>query len=232
MLGVFAAGVIVGVAGTKWFSRESGAASPIAPHQTTVHLPGTADAAPQEPQSASPAPLSVPAASPSTPAIVAMPPVPPSEPAPGPLPTKTPPYAAPIDSGFVQPIAVGERLRKMVDRPSIPGHENEIGDAHRALEREPRDDGWAYSMESELQSSMIAEVSSGGFKVEGVDCRSTLCEVRVSGTLDQAAGVKRWQDSLMGQPFGQRLFMNYGSTSTDNERVDGIFIFRRPAQTP
>jgi hypothetical protein len=61
-----------------------------------------------------------------------------------------------------------------------------------------------------------------------VECRSTLCEVRISGTAAQSSAVKRWNDSLMAQPLGQRLLLNYGSTFSDNERVDGIFIFRRP----
>jgi hypothetical protein len=234
MLGLFAVGVAVGVIGTKWFSSEpdsaliAGEAVPKV-SQPPTRAAGEVVAGPALAASASSgrtpaAPAEIAAAPPSAAA---------SEPASAspnspPLSLKTSPYATPIDSGSVQAIDVGDRLRAHIDRPSTPDHENQIGDAHRALEREPRDDNWAYTMEAELQNSMINEVSTGGFTVEGVDCRSTLCEVRVSGTAAQSAGVKRWNDSLMTQPFGQRLFMNYGSTFSDNDRVDGIFIFRKP----
>ncbi len=233
MLGLFAAGVVVGVVGTKWLEPRADAASAVnspPPVLTPAISHETGNAAPPV---ASPAPTPPPRGSPvAPPSDTASGSMPETSPASAPLIAKSAPYATPVDSGTVQPIDVGDRLRKLIDRPSIPGHENEIGDAHRALEREPRDDGWAYSMEAELQNSFVNEVSSGDFKVDGVECRSTICEVRISGTAAQSSAVKRWNDSLMGQPFGQRLFMNYGSTLADNERVDGIFIFRKPKTNP
>ena len=229
MLGLFAAGVVVGVIGTKWLSDDPGLVT-VPAVVTEIGAVASREGVEIPEGVATPAPaVSAPAILPAAEAAAFSPvTLPASAPATAPLAAKASPFAAPIDSGSVQPIDVGERLRKHIDRPSQPGHENEIGDAHRALEREPRDDGWAYTMEAELQNSMINEVSTGGFTVEGVDCRSTLCEVRLSGTAAQSAAVKRWNDALMGQPFGQRLFMNYGSTFSDNERVDAIFIFRKP----
>lgn len=231
MLGLFTAGVVVGAFAMRWLglpdavSQETSVPTPPAP---LAHEAASV-AAPVQPANANAnaaaPPLILPA---SSVAPVSAPRSAPDAPASEPLLAKASPFATPIDSGSVQPIDVGERLRKHIDRPSQPGHENEIGDAHRALEREPRDDGWAYSMEAELQNSMLNEVSMGGFKVEGVECRSTLCEVRISGATAQSDSVKRWQDSLVSQPFGQRLFMNYGSTFSDTDRVDAIFIFRRP----
>ena len=133
------------------------------------------------------------------------------------------------DSGAAgQPIDAGDVFNKMIAQPSQPGFENNIGEAHRALERETRDDGWAYPMEAEIQNSMVTEVSTGAFRSEHVECRATMCELRLSGKGEQAAAIKRWSDELGSQPFGQRLFLNYSSSISDNNRVDTLMIFRRP----
>ena len=132
------------------------------------------------------------------------------------------------ESVAVQPIDAGEVFNKVLAQPSQAGFENNIAAAHRALEREARDDGWAYSMEAEIQNSMVNEVSTGAFRAEHVECRTTMCELRLSGNGDQGAAIKRWNDELGTQPFGQRLFLNYSSTISDNGRVDTLMIFRRP----
>jgi hypothetical protein len=54
-----------------------------------------------------------------------------------------------------------------------------------------------------------------------------MCEVRLSGKGDQAAAVKRWTENVGGQPFSQQLFMNHASSTSSNERVDALLIFRR-----
>ena len=84
----------------------------------------------------------------------------------------------------------------------------------------------------EIQNAMVNEVSTGEFRADHIECRATLCEVRLSGKGDQAAAIKRWSDSLGAQPFGQRLFLNYSSSISNNERVDSLMIFRKPPPTP
>ena len=146
-----------------------------------------------------------------------------------PVPTTTSPGEPAVDpSAAVQPIDAGDVFNKMISQPSQPGFENNIGDAHRALERETRDEGWAYTMEGEIQNAMVTEVSTGAFRSEHVECRATMCELRLSGKGDQAAAIKRWSEELGSQPFGQRLFLNYSSSISDNDRVDTLLIFRRP----
>ncbi len=141
--------------------------------------------------------------------------------------------SAVVDDATVQRIDAGPVFNEMIERPSQPGFENQIGEAHRALERETRDDGWAYSMEGEIQNAMVNEVSTGEFRADHVECRATLCEVRLSGKGNQAAAIKRWSDNLGPQPFGQRLFVNYSSSISNNERADVLMIFRKPPpQTP
>ena len=101
----------------------------------------------------------------------------------------------------MQPIDAGEVFNKVLARPSQAGFENNIAEAHRALERETRDDGWAYSMEAEIQNSMVNEVSTGAFRAEHVECRTTMCELRLSGKGDQGAAIKRWNDELRHATF-------------------------------
>jgi hypothetical protein len=140
----------------------------------------------------------------------------------------TPVEPSAVDSGVAaQPIDAGDVFNKMIAQPSQPGFENSIGEAHRALERETRDEGWAYTMEGEIQNAMVNEVSTGAFRSEHVECRATMCELRLSGKGDQAAAIKRWSEELGGQPFGKRLFLNYSSSISDDNRVDTIMIFRR-----
>ena len=139
---------------------------------------------------------------------------------------------AAVDDASVQHIDAGPVFNEVLSRPSVPGFENQLGDAHRALERETRNDGWAYTMEAEIQNAMVNETSTGAFRADHVECRATLCEVRLSGKGDQAAAIKRWSENLGAQPFGQRLFLNYSSSISNNERVDSLMIFRKPPPTP
>jgi hypothetical protein len=140
--------------------------------------------------------------------------------------------SAPIDDASILHIDAGPVFNEVIAKPSAPGFDNQLGDAHRALERETRNDGWAYTMEGEIQNAMVNETSTGAFRADHVECRATLCEVRLSGKYDQAAAIKRWSEGLGVQPFGQRLFLNYSSSISNNERVDSIMIFRRPPATP
>jgi hypothetical protein len=126
---------------------------------------------------------------------------------------------------------VGPVFNDEIARPSQPGFENQLGDAHRALERETRNDSWAYAMEGEIQNAMVNEVSTGEFRADHVECRATMCEVRLSGKGEGAAAIKRWTESLGAQPFGQRLYLNYSSSISNDQRVDSLMIFRKPPAT-
>lgn len=138
---------------------------------------------------------------------------------------------SPDTGSVVQAIDAGPTFNKMLAEGSQSGHANQIGDAHRALERETRDEGWAYTMESELQGAMVNEVAMSAFKVEHIECRTTLCEVRLSGAgPQQAEALKRWNESFIGQesPLGQRLFLNYSSSIGEDDRTNLLMIFRKP----
>lgn len=182
---------------------------------------GTAPAPTREAPAAAPAPI------PTAPQPSAEPPATPGL-ASTPVKAAPSPFAASIDSGVVRSIDVGEVLAKQIARPSEPGYENLIGDAHRELEREPRDERWAYEMEGELQNSLVSQASMGDFKVEHVECRSTICEVRLSGRADRQAGLQQWSESLRSSGLDKRLFPNMSSSVGTDDRFDALYILRRP----
>jgi hypothetical protein len=232
----FAVGLLLGVLGARMlFAVPAGpeqtvstpVAAPVVPHHSPVESSaGNTTTAPPAvataPASANNAPPQQPGQPQAAPDVVGGVPAKPS----------SLPFAPSIDSGVVQAIDVGEAFAKQIARPSEPGYENLIGDAHRELEREPRDERWAYEMEGELQNSMVSQSSMGEFKVEHVECRSTICEVRLSGRADSQAGLREWSESLRSGSLNNRLFANMSSTMANEQRVDALYIFRRPRKQP
>jgi hypothetical protein len=232
----FAAGLLLGVLGarmlfavpteTEQTVSTPVVASPVPHHSRVESSAGNTTTAPPA-TSTPPAPAlanNVPPQSPEPP--------PPADVASVPVKPVQLPFAPSIDSGVVQAIDVGEAFAKQIARPSEPGYENLIGDAHRELEREPRDERWAYEMEGELQNSMVSHSSMGEFKVEHVECRSTICEVRLSGRTDRQAGLREWSESLRSGSLNNRLFANMSSTVANDQRVDALYIFRKPRKQP
>ncbi len=142
------------------------------------------------------------------------------------------PFEPSIDSGVVRAIDVGEALAKQIARPSQPGFENPIGDAHRELEREARDEKWAYEMEGELQNSLVSQASMGELKVEHIECRATICEVRLSSSGNQQLPLQAWSESWKSTGLDKNLFPNMSSLVGTDDRVDALYIFRRPARKP
>ena len=157
--------------------------------------------------------------------------------APGPMPaTGVPPAIAPAAaataeaSGDVQSIDVGPVFSKQFAETATQGYRDATAEAHHALERETRDDSWAYPMEAEIENSLVADTSMGNFRKEHVECRASMCEVRLTARgADQAAALQRWNESLRSQPWSPRLFMSSSSVSNNDNNVDALMIFTRPA---
>lgn len=150
-----------------------------------------------------------------------------------------PPASAPAGgqepeySGFQQPIDVGPAFRRHFEQDAATGTENSLAMAHRELEREVRDDSWAYLVEAEIENSLIAETSLGNFRREHVECRATLCEIRLSGEGDQQeTAMQNWNESLGAKPWTSRVNLNYSATISENGRVDALMIFRKPTAAP
>jgi hypothetical protein len=131
-------------------------------------------------------------------------------------------------TGYSQPIDAGDVFRKSMSAPSTNGAPNRLAEEHRALEREERDDSWSYPLEAELQNSLLADASAGGFSIEHVECRATACEVRLSGKGRQFEVVSHWPDNGYPQPWSQRLRIESSSTIGNGERVDRLIILKKP----
>ncbi len=137
--------------------------------------------------------------------------------------------ALPPDDGspVAQPIDVGEPFRADMSKISAAG--DTIADAHRALEREVRDDSWAYQRESDIQNVLIPETGAGNFKAHYVECRATMCEVRLSAqNATQAESLRVWADELSRRPWASDLFPTYSTSITKDGKTDRLIIFRRP----
>lgn len=138
-----------------------------------------------------------------------------------------PPLPADDGSAVAQPIDVGEPFRKDMARLSAEG--DTIADAHRALEREIRDDAWSYQSEADIQSMLIPETGAGNFESHYVECRATLCEVRLSAQNEmQAESLRVWADTLNKQPWSSRLHPMYSTSITKDGKTDRLIILRKP----
>lgn len=143
-----------------------------------------------------------------------------------------PPAIVPAGSqepeGYLQAIDVGPVFRQNFEQDAAAGNDNSIARAHRELEREVRDDAWAYAIEAEIENSLITETSLGNFRREHVECRATLCEIRISGEGDQQeTAMQNWNESLGGKPWTSRVNLNYSATISENGQVNALMIFRK-----
>jgi len=136
--------------------------------------------------------------------------------------------APPADDGApVRRIEVGDAFHQQIDRPSVPGFPNEFGDAHRALERETRDDSWAYQMEAEIQNSLTAFVSTGELQVRFLECRTTICEMRLFASDAHRNSMDTWQEVMQSQPWIRRVRMEGMGLSAAQGGSEGLWIFRK-----
>lgn len=131
--------------------------------------------------------------------------------------------------GDVQAIDVGPVFSKQFADSAAEGYRDAVAEAHHALEREARDDSWAYPMEADIENSLVADTSMGNFKKEHVECRASMCEVRLTAHgAEQAAALQRWNDGLRAQPWITRLSASSSSVVNNDNHVDALLIFTRP----
>lgn len=143
-------------------------------------------------------------------------------------PPATPPAVSQEPEGYRQAIDVGPVFRQHFEQDAASGTENSMAMAHRELEREVRDDAWAYAIEAEIENSLITETSLGNFRREHVECRATLCEIRISGEGDQQeTAMQNWNESIAGKPWASRVNLNYSATISENGQVNALLIFRK-----
>lgn len=127
------------------------------------------------------------------------------------------------------PIDVGPVFREQFAEAQAHGLKNALLDLHQDLERETRNDAWAYAAEADIQNSLIADTGAGNFKVDHLECRATLCEVRLSARgKEQSEALNRWHQGMRAQPWGNQLEPRTSSMIGRNEDADVLVIFKRP----
>jgi hypothetical protein len=73
---------------------------------------------------------------------------------------------------------------------SVPRSDTPV---HDAFLREARDDSWAYLREAEIENALVAEISTGKFRKDRIECRTTMCEVDLSAHGEtQIAALRTW----------------------------------------
>jgi hypothetical protein len=223
----FVCGVVLGVFGTRMLGgapaatnlstrAPAGPAAPAAPAASAVVSATTpAELPAARSGSALPVTRAAPAEPPAVPTAVAA--------------AQTP---APVAEGAaIRKIDVGDAFHQQIDRPSVPGFPNEFGDAHRALEQETRDDSWAYQMEAEMQNSLTAFVSTGELQVRYLECRTTICELRLYASNAHRNAMNTWQDVMQSQPWMRRVRLEgMGLSAVEGGGDEGLWIFRKPPQ--
>jgi len=95
-------------------------------------------------------------------------------------------YSLPVDAGPLFGVQIAESIKS--------GRNDSLALEHLQLEREVRDDSWSYPLEAELQNMLAVDPVMGKFKIEHLECRATLCELRVSGRdrLESSSAVNQW----------------------------------------
>jgi len=138
--------------------------------------------------------------------------------------------AAGGSSGNSEPIDVGPAFREQFEQARKHGMNTPLFDLHQSLEREVRDDTWAYAAEADIQNSLVADTSMGNFKVDHLECRATMCEVRLSARgQQQSAALSRWHEEARSQPPGSRLLPRASSSIGSDANADVLVIFtQRP----
>lgn len=136
-------------------------------------------------------------------------------------------------SGNSVPIDVGPVFREQFEEARSHGLKSPLLDFHQALEREERNDAWAYTAESDIQNLLVADTSAGNFKVDHLECRATSCELRLSarGT-EQSEALTRWQQGMRSQQWGSQLQPRASSMIGRDENADILVIFTQPEKKP
>lgn len=131
--------------------------------------------------------------------------------------------------GASQRIDAGPVFNQQFATAEKQGVKDAVLEAHRALEREPRDDSWSYPLEAEIENSLVADTSMGNFRREHLECRSSSCEIRLSAEGGaQMEALRQWTSDIEKFPWASRMLLSSSSTVSDADRMQVLLIVTRP----
>jgi hypothetical protein len=133
-------------------------------------------------------------------------------------------------SGYSLPVDAGPRFGAQIAESIRAGRNDTLAREHVQLEREVRDDSWAYPLEAELHDMLAADPVMGEFKVEHLECRATLCELRVSGKdrLQQSSAVNQWLHDMNQLRWPGGLTVGTAIFSGTENGSEGMLMLRKP----
>lgn len=98
---------------------------------------------------------------------------------------------------------------------------------HEALEKESKDDSWSYPIEAEIRSSLAAISANDAVTVHSVECRSTLCEVRLSAPAYNMNLVQEWNREVGAYSWIRRVVPVTHLVTSRDGRAEALTILRR-----
>jgi len=132
-------------------------------------------------------------------------------------------------SGYSEPIDVGPVFSEQFAESQKHGVKGSLFELHQNLEREVRNDAWAYAAESEIQNSLVDDASTGNFTVDHLECRATSCEVRLSAQGKfHSEQLSRWQQDMRSRQWGNGLEPRASSMIGQDDRTDILVILVKP----
>jgi hypothetical protein len=131
-------------------------------------------------------------------------------------------YSLPVDAGPTFGVQIAESIRT--------GRNDSLALEHLQLEREVRDDSWSYPLEAELQNMLAVDPVLGKFKVEHLECRATLCELRVSGNdrLQRSSAVNQWLHDMNQLRWPGGLTVGTAVFAGTEGGSEGMLMLRKP----
>jgi len=127
-----------------------------------------------------------------------------------------------VDAGPTFGAQIAESIRT--------GRNDSLALEHLQLEREVRDDSWSYPLEAELQDMLAADPVLGKFKVEHLECRATLCELRVSGKdrFQESSPLNQWLHDMNQLRWPGGLMVGTAVFSANEGGSEGMLMLRKP----
>lgn len=143
--------------------------------------------------------------------------------------------AAPVGSADAEkpaaPVSQSE-FRGVPEPVTTPATVEPLNEWQRAFQEEERDEDWARPLEKEIRQSIDPQVYLGRFYVSNIECRATLCEVRLlaQGSL-QGDELQRFDLEISRLSWNSKLTMMLSSgieTGSRYERnYESIWIFAK-----
>lgn len=133
-------------------------------------------------------------------------------------------------SGYSLPVDAGPRFGVQIAESIKAGRNDSLAVEHLQLEREVRDDSWSYPLEAELQNMLATDPVMGKFTIDHLECRATLCELRLSGKdrLQESSAVTRWLHDMSRMRWPGGVTVGTASFAATEGGSEGIVMLRKP----